>query len=328
MAIPWHRYRISAVPRVSPGPRGASDSRNQGPRASKKLVPSPDGPVYTGADPGTKGAPRMSRNHAAGLTSTCLAIACLASGPAASGATARVAGFAVDEHLRGLGTVTALAFAPDGTLFLTEKSGAIKVLPHGAGAPRPSATVPVYTTSECGLLGLALGPDYTGYAQGGHVYVFATVGSSEQRIIRFLDQDGTGSERTEIKRDLPTLGANHDGGCLRIGPDQKLYLAIGDGGSGSSKAQDLTNLFGKVMRLNLDGSIPDDNPDLSAIDAAWRREIFAYGFRNPFRVAIRPLGDGPTAFQVFVNDVGSSGAGRREEVNLVTAGRNYGWPTV
>ncbi len=243
-------------------------------------------------------------------------------------ATPREPGFFIDEHLRGLGSVTALGFAPDGTLFIAEKAGTLKVLPFGAGSPRVFATISVYTASECGLLGVALDPDYAGYSQGGHVYVFATVSGNEQRIIRFRDASGTGSERTEIKTGLPTLGANHDGGCLRIGPDGKFYLAIGDGGSGSSKAQDVTNLFGKVMRLNLDGTIPGDNPDLSAVNANYRREIFAYGFRNPFRIAIRPTGPGPSDFQVFVDDVGSSGGGRREEVNLVLAGKNYGWPNV
>jgi len=249
-------------------------------------------------------------------------------GSQAAAATARVAGFVVERHLGGLGSVTALAFASDGTLFFTEKTGQLKVLPYGASAPRSFASIPVYTNSECGLLGLALAPDYTGYPSGGHLYVFATVSASEQRIIRFRDVDGVGKERTDLVRNLPTLGQNHDGGCLRIGPDGKFYLAIGDGGSGSSKAQDLRNLFGKVLRLNLDGSIPSDNPDFSAITTGYRPEIFAYGFRNPFRIALRPTGGGPSDFQVFVNDVGSSGSARREEVNLVEPGKNYGWPNV
>lgn len=272
----------------------------------------------------------MSKRSTLRTVVTLLAVAvALAANPAPSpAATARVAGFVVERIVTGAGTITALAFAPDGTLFFTEKNGAIKVVPFGAGAARIFVNVSVYTTSECGLLGLALDPAYSAYGQGGYVYVFATVANNEQRIIRFTDTGGQGMARTEIKRSLPTLGANHDGGCLKIGPDGKFYLAIGDGGSGASKSQDVTNLFGAVLRLNLDGTNPADNPDLSAVNQNYRREIFAYGFRNPFRIALRRTGPGAGDFQVWVNDVGSSGGGRREEVNLVTSGSNYGWPNV
>ncbi len=249
----------------------------------------------------------------------------LASTQTAGAATARLPGFSVQTKLTGLGTVTALAFAPDGTLFTTRKTGNIYVIPPGQTTAKVFGSVAVYTNSECGLLGIALDPNYPGYGQGGFVYVFATVGGSEQRIIRFKDTDGTGVERTDLVTGLPTLGQNHDGGCLKIGPDGKLYCAIGDGGSGSSKSQDRTNLFGKVLRFNLDGSIPDDNPYFG--HATYRPEIYAHGFRNPFRLSIRPL-EAPGEFQLWVYDVGSSGSARREEVNLVLPGKNYGWPNV
>jgi glucose/arabinose dehydrogenase len=248
--------------------------------------------------------------------------------PLLRGATPQLPGFSIDQPLSGLGTLTAITFAPDGTLFLAAKGGAIRALPYGAGATASFASVSVYTNSECGLLGIALDPAYPGFGKGGYVFVFATVSSSEQRIIRFRDEGGKGVDRTEIQRGLPTLGANHDGGCLKISPDSKLFFAIGDGGSGASKAQDITNLFGSLMRLNLDGSIPADNPDLSAIHLDWRHEIYAYGFRNPFRIAFRKTGTGPSDYQVFVNDVGSSGGQRREEINRIQPGGNYGWPNV
>ena len=241
-------------------------------------------------------------------------------------ARSRKEGFVVDRILTGQGLITALAFAPDGTLFFTDKTGTIKVLPFGTGTPRTFGRLSVYSESECGLLGIALDPTYSAYGQGGFVYVFATISQTEQLVIRFTDSGGKAANRADLKSKLPTFGANHDGGCLKIGPDGKIYIAIGDGGWDVSKAQDVTSLLGKVMRLNLDGSTPDDNPDLSAINPNFKREIFAYGFRNPFRIAIRPTGPLPEEYQVWVNDVGSSGGGRREEVNLVVAGRNYGWP--
>lgn len=105
---------------------------------------------------------------------------------------------------------------------------------------------------------------------------------------------------------------NHQGGALGFGPDGKLYWGLGDNGSGAN-SQDLTNLHGKILRINPDGSVPSDNPAVSGA----RAEIFAYGLRNPFRLAFTPSG------ALLVADVGAASF---EEVNLVTAGGNYGWP--
>ena len=127
---------------------------------------------------------------------------------------------------------------------------------------------------------------------------------------------------TGIRTDLGI----HNGGGLRIGPDNKLYVGVGDagvgdniGGPGSSTnpyAQNLNALEGKILRLNLDGSPPSDNPFVGQMGNA--REIFAFGFRNPFRFSFDPLSGA-----LWVGDVGDQTV---EELDVVTSGKNYSWP--
>jgi hypothetical protein len=127
-----------------------------------------------------------------------------------------------------------------------------------------------------------------------------------------------GSEAVIIELDNLTA-TNHNGGAIHFGSDGKLYVAVGDNAV-PSNAQNLGNLLGKMLRLNPDGSIPPDNPFVTTPGA--RGEIWAAGFRNPFTFAVQP-GTG----RIYVNDVGSGGASRREEVNNLIKSGNFGWPT-
>jgi glucose/arabinose dehydrogenase len=115
---------------------------------------------------------------------------------------------------------------------------------------------------------------------------------------------------------------DHHGGTVRFGPDGKLYWSMGDNGWNhtamgviSQNSQDLSNMYGKILRLNPDGSVPDDNPFVDTPGAL--PQIYAYGFRNPYRFAFTPDG------KMLVGDVGES---TWEEVDNVVAGGNYGWP--
>lgn len=219
------------------------------------------------------------------------------------------------------GQATAMTFAPDGRLFVCQQNGQLRVYKNGTLLATPFLSVAVNSVSERGLLGVAFDPDY---ATNRYLYVYYTTSTApiHNRVSRFTASAGNpdvvqaGSELPIL--DLPTLDAgNHNGGAIHFGPDGKLYVAVGDNAVGSN-AQSLTTRFGKMLRINPDGSIPTDNPFYGTTTGD-NRAIWALGLRNPFTFAFQP-GTG----RMHINDVGE---GTWEEINRGQAGANYGWPT-
>lgn len=211
--------------------------------------------------------------------------------------------------------VTGLAWAPDGSsrLFVSRKGGTIQIVKNGTILPTAFATVsPIFTSSECGLIGICFDPNF---AVNGYVYVFVTVSSSQQQIIRYRAVGDLGTQKTVLIPNLPTVGANHDGGAVGVGPDGKLYWAIGDQGNGTGVDANLTSLAAKVGRANLDGSVPTDNP---FADGAGPNNdyIWARGFRNPYTFTFQP-----DTGALWVNCVGTS----YEQIFQVQAGVHAGW---
>lgn len=225
-------------------------------------------------------------------------------------------GFRVRTVTAGLNAPVAMAHAADGRLFVTEKSGTIRVIVNDRLLDQPFAQLEVYDVNENGLVGITVDPDFE---RNGFVYVFAGISPTEQRIIRFTDQDNVGVDPLVIRDHLPGSPSVHVGGGLKIGPDRKMYFSIGDVGQ-PSLSQDLRWLSGKLCRINLDGTPCDDNPFTTPTGTP--RAVFALGFRNPFRFCFAPDG------RAFVLDVGSSREKRREEINIVRPGDNCGWPIV
>ncbi len=224
----------------------------------------------------------------------------------------------------GLSSPTALAFAADGRMFLCEKAGTVRVVKPGGLAPAFALQLDVTTDHERGLVGVALDPQF---ASNNFVYLYYTSGPSslnapstpKNRVSRFTaagDSLQSSSENIVIDN-IPSETGIHNGGCLRFGPDGKLYASVGDSGF-SANAQDLNSLAGKILRVNRDGTIPADNP--FANQAGKRGEIYCFGLRNPFRFSFRP-GSGA----LYIADVGQN---TWEEVNIGLAGGNYGWPLV
>lgn len=222
--------------------------------------------------------------------------------------------FRIEQYLDGLTEPAAIEFDAQGRLFIAEKGGRVRIAMRGVIRDKPVIELPVHTFFECGLTGLALHPDYPNTP---YLYVFATTSFEEQQILRYRIVNGTGVQQTVIRRNIPTSGTIHNGGCLRFGPDGMLYFSVGDNGTASNAQADNT-LAGKVCRITPDGEIPSDNPFTTASGAA--SAVFAMGFRNPFRFCFSDDG------RLFLSDVGSSGMERREEINLVRSGQNYGWP--
>lgn len=223
-------------------------------------------------------------------------------------------GFLLESVIENLSEPIALAAGENGDLLIGEKGGRVLLLPGGEGTAQIVREFTVYDNSECGLLGLATAPDYV---TTGNVFAFITVEFNEQRIVRFSTSDPPDLEPIVIRDNLPTNGQFHNGGGLRVGSGEMLYFSIGDTGE-PQLSQDFNTFAGKLCRVNLDGTTPTDNPFVTPTGTP--RAIYALGFRNPFRFCHAPDG------RLFVMDVGSNGDARREEINLVTAGDNGGWP--
>ena len=206
----------------------------------------------------------------------------------------------------------ALAFAPDGRLFFTERPGRVRVIVGGQVQAEPVALLPAAETGEAGLMGLALDP---AFQQNGHLYVMYTyrnsAGGLTNRVSRLTESQGRAGNETVLLDNLP--GATiHDGGRIRFGPDGKLYVTLGDA-TNTSLPQRLDSPAGKILRINADGSIPSDNPFPGS-------PVYSLGHRNP-----QGLTWHPTTGLLFSTEHGPVG---NDEVNIIRAGSNYGWPIV
>lgn len=224
-----------------------------------------------------------------------------------------------------------LRSAGDGTgrLFVVEQQGRILVFDNDAAtdAKRVFLSLSVNDEeNEEGLLGLAFDPQF---ASNRYYYVYYTVKVANERKSRLsrFEADATQPDTTMAgsQVDLLTIDqdfSNHNGGGLAFGPDGMLYIGVGDGGSGNdpnNRAQDRAELLGNILRIDVSSapySIPGDNPFVGNTDGH-REEIFAWGFRNPWRISF----DTPTG-RLWVGDVGQNAW---EEIDIVASGQNYGW---
>lgn len=214
---------------------------------------------------------------------------------------------------------TGMEFAPDGRLFIAEKSGRVRIIKNGALLPTPFLMIAsVNNDNERGLQSITFDPNF---ASNQYVYVYYTVATSpvHNRVSRFTangDVVVAGSETVLIELDNLAAG-NHNGGALFFNGG-KLFITTGENAV-ASNSQTLNNLLGKVLRINPDGSIPTDNPFYGTATGK-NRAIWALGLRNPFKAVVQP-GTG----RIFINDVGG---GSYEEINEGSAGKNYGWPGI
>ncbi len=229
-----------------------------------------------------------------------------------------------------------LTHSPDASdrIFVVEQRGDIRVFPNDDAAQSGDVKTfldirsKVTSGGEMGLLGLAFDPEF---AQNGFFYVnYTTIGDVHTVVSRFSvdpndpNRADPASEYELMRFQQPTNA--HNGGMLAFGADWMLYISVGDGGGPQdvfAKAQDLTSIYGKILRIDprqpsggLPYTIPADNPLLGTPGAAG--EIWAWGFRNPWRISFdRNTGE------LWGGDVGLS---RREEIDYITKGGNYGWP--
>jgi glucose/arabinose dehydrogenase len=227
-------------------------------------------------------------------------------------------GFSETQFVAGLSSPTAMAFAPDGRLFICQQGGQLRVVRNGALLPTPFVSLTVNSAGERGLLGVAFDPAFASN-QFVYVYYTATTPNIHNRVSRFTangDVAVPGSEVILLELNPLSSATNHNGGALHFGPDGRLFIAVGENAN-SANAQTLANLLGKMLRINRDGTIPPDNPFFNQATGV-NRAIWALGLRNPFTFTFQP-GSG----RMFINDVGQN---TFEEINDGIAGSNYGWP--
>lgn len=212
----------------------------------------------------------------------------------------------------GLDIPWELVFLPNGDMFITERPGTVRLFRDGELTEDPILIfddVVHERGAEGGLLGMTLHPDFeeTGWIY--FYYTYETDGEWQNRVVRYVVEVTEFSDREIIIDDLP--GAfTHNGGRIKFGPDDKLYVTLGDA-QRQEDSQDLDILVSKILRLNDDGTIPEDNPFEDS-------PVYASGLRNPQGIAWHPQ-----TGEFYSNQHGPSG---NDEVNLIKPGANYGWP--
>ena len=283
------------------------------------------------------------------VTAATVAVLAAAAAPPA-GAVTLPAGF-TDQLITTVPAPTALAFTPDGTMLIATQPGLLRVVSGGAllAAPALNLSAVSCSNSERGMLGVAVDP---AFADNRFIYVYYTFRkfgtcannaptSPVNRVSRFvLGPANTVDPATEtVLIDNSPSPGHHNSGDLQFGRDGNLYVSIGDGGcdyagdsgcgGANNASRDENMLLGKVLRITPTGDIPADNPfqglgtgrcNLTGGTTAARcQETFAWGLRNPFRIA---LDANETGQRLFINDVGQN---QWEEIDAGIAGADYGW---
>lgn len=230
--------------------------------------------------------------------------------------------FKVEKVAGGLQVPWSIVWTPDGRMIFTERPGRVRVIENGTLRPQPLFVVPdVEESGESGLMSIALHPQFSSNHLIYLAYTYSS-GGSRVRVVRYREAPEGFTDRTVIIEDIPA--ARFHAGCrIGFGPDGKLYVTTGDAGR-RELAQRMDSLAGKTLRLNDDGSVPQDNPFVGQQNA--RPEIWSLGHRNAQGMDWQPGSN--LMFQTEHGPSGFDGPGGGDEVNIVERGKNYGWPTV
>lgn len=199
----------------------------------------------------------------------------------------------------------------NGTFYLSQRAGSIAKIENGeVEVQQVDLEQTISEASEAGLLGFVLAPDFEESSEAFAYYTYEQDGNQFNRIVKLTLSEGMWKESNVLLDQIPS-GNVHHGGRLEMGPDDKLYATAGDA-SDPDLAQDETSLAGKILRIELDGSVPGDNPMPNSY-------VYSYGHRNP---------QGLTWTEEGILYASEHGPSANDEVNLIEAGANYGWPVI
>jgi glucose/arabinose dehydrogenase len=229
-------------------------------------------------------------------------------------------GYKVTEIAKGLDHPWSMAFLPDGSMLVTERQGRLRLIKGGSLQPQPIGGVPaVHTGSQAGLFDIVLHPNF---AQNNIVYLTYAAGTAAANGTQVARARFDGSMLQDLHvifKAAPLKDTdNHYGGRMAFLPDGTFALTIGEGFEYREKAQDLTSDLGKIVRLNEDGSVPQDNPFIG--QAGVRPEIYTWGHRN----AQGLIFDAQSGL-LYETEHGPRGG---DELNIIVAHKNYGWPVI
>ncbi len=208
----------------------------------------------------------------------------------------------------GLKKPWAIAFAED-KLFVTEKGGSIRVIQSDILLDEPLASLRVANVFGGGLLGITTHPDFTSNHFLYVYYTYSENGVLWNKVLRITESNNKLADAITIIDKIP--GSQfYNGGVIKFGPDKKLYVATGLSSEFSHGAQEISSLEGKVLRLNDDGTIPQDNPFGNS-------SVFSMGHRDPQGMAWDKNAN------LFLTEFGPT---KNDEINMIKPGENYGWP--
>jgi glucose/arabinose dehydrogenase len=229
-------------------------------------------------------------------------------------------GFRVAEIANGLDHPWSMAFLPDGAILVTERVGRLRLIEEGRLLPAPIEGVPpVHTGSQSGLFDVVLHPRFAVNHLIYLTYAAGTNAANGTQVARARLEGQSLQDLEVIFRATPLKDTNaHFGGRIAFLPDGTFALTLGEGFEYREQAQDLGSDLGKIVRLQDDGSIPADNPFLRQRGA--RPEIYTWGHRNPQGLVFDPLSG-----RLYETEHGPRGG---DELNIIEAGRNYGWPVI
>jgi glucose/arabinose dehydrogenase len=220
------------------------------------------------------------------------------------------ADYRIEHVLDGLEMPTQMAATPDGRIFIAQQLGTVRIVQGGALLGQPFISIDVYTpdkVEEHGLTGIAIDPDFEA---NHYVYLYYTADNPRRvAILRVREENNAARDVQEIWSWQGESPCCHVGGGMRFAPDGTLFVGVGDHVS-AKEAQDPQTPFGSLIHLNKDGTYPDDNP--------FGGPVYAYGFRNPYDIAIDPASG-----RIFAGENGNWG---QDAVVEVKKGANYGWP--